>query len=101
VESFAGVMALLFFAMFVASGFVILTISYATQVYSSAHAGLLAGLGAGAWGAAVAVVMPWFGRMFDREMYAESFLAAALCPVAAYAIWCFLNRDGMVESGKV
>src|SRR5262249_23432850 len=37
----------LFFAMFVAAGFVIGSVSEATSVYSTHHAGLIAGIGAG------------------------------------------------------
>lgn len=87
------VLAQLFFAMFVAAGFVILPISYATHVFSAANAGLIAGLGAGAWGALVAVVMPAFGRLFDQQRYTEAFIAAALFPVAGYTIYLILNRS--------
>ncbi|MCX6623012.1 MAG: MFS transporter, partial [Acidobacteria bacterium] len=37
----------LFFAMFIAAGIVILSMAYVTRQYSSRHAGLMAGLGAG------------------------------------------------------
>jgi ACS family hexuronate transporter-like MFS transporter len=92
IASFWGVMLALFFAMFVAAGFVIVTISYATYVYSSDHAGLIAGLGAGSWAAIVAVVMPVFGRLFDEARWQAAFGLAALFPVAGYAIWWLLNR---------
>lgn len=84
----------LFFAMFVAAAFVICPISYATYVYTSSYAGLIAGLGAGAWGAIVALAMPRLGRLFDQQRYAEAFLIASLLPVAGYAIWRYINRDG-------
>jgi ACS family hexuronate transporter-like MFS transporter len=90
--SLAMVMAALFFAMFVAAGFVILTISYATYVYSSEHAGLIAGLGAGSWAAVVALAMPVFGRLIDGSSWKAAFGLAALFPVAGYAIWRLLNR---------
>ncbi|MDP3001172.1 MAG: MFS transporter, partial [Bryobacterales bacterium] len=65
IAPFPAVMALMFFSMFVAAGFIILSMSYATRVYSSSHAGLIAGVGAGAWSALVALVMPVFGRLLD------------------------------------
>ncbi len=82
----------MFVAMFLAGGFIILTVSYATHVYSAAHSGLIAGLGAGAWSAAVAVVMPLFGRLIDRGRWDTAFLLAAVVPAAGYLLWLAVNR---------
>jgi len=90
---FAAVMAVLFFAMFVVAGFIIVPIRYATHIYGAAHSGLIAGLAAGAWGAMVAVMMPWFGRLFDLKMYTEAFGLATFFPLAGYTIWLYLNRE--------
>jgi len=81
------VMAGLFLAMFVGAGFIILSIAYATKTFPSSHAGLLAGLGAGSWSAAVAIVMPVFGRLFDQGQFKEAFLLASLFPTAGYGAW--------------
>ena len=91
-QSIRLVMFELFFAMFVAAGFVILSIAYASDVFSSEDAGLVAGLGAGSWSAVVALVMPVFGRMFDQQQYQTAFLVAALFPVAGYVLWSGLGR---------
>jgi ACS family hexuronate transporter-like MFS transporter len=85
------VMPELFLAMFVASGFVILSIAHATHVYSPAHAGLIAGVGAGSWSAILALTMPLFGRLFDQHRYQDAFLIAGLFPVAGYAGWLWLS----------
>jgi ACS family hexuronate transporter-like MFS transporter len=90
--SFAAVMFELFFAMFVAAAFVIVTISYATFVYSSDNAGLIAGLGAGSWSALVALVMPVFGRLFDQTRWDAAFALATLFPLVGFAIWRVVNR---------
>jgi ACS family hexuronate transporter-like MFS transporter len=82
----------MFVAMFLAGGFIILTVSYATHVYSGAHSGLLAGLGAGAWSAAVAVVMPVFGRLIDNGRWDAAFLLAATLPAAGCIVWLAINR---------
>ncbi len=89
--SFGLVLFELFFAMFVAGGFIILAMAYATQTYSNAHSGLIAGLGAGAWSAAVALVMPVFGRLFDLHRSDVAFVLAALFPVVGYAAWLVLS----------
>ncbi len=88
------VMLQLFLAMFAAGGFIILTVSYATHVYSAAYSGLIAGLGAGAWSAAVAVVMPLLGRLIDQHRWDTAFLLAAVLPVAGYMFWLAANRRG-------
>jgi MFS transporter, ACS family, aldohexuronate transporter len=92
IQSVAIVMAALFFAMFVAAGFIIIPVAYATSTFSSAHAGYLAGLAAGAWSALVALVMPFFGHLFDRGEYSQAFLAAAAFPVAGTLLWWILSR---------
>jgi predicted MFS family arabinose efflux permease len=86
-----AVLVELFLAMFMASGFVILSVAYATHVYSPAHAGLIAGIGAGSWSAAVAIAMPLFGRLFDYRRYDTAFLIAGLMPVAGYVGWVWLS----------
>lgn len=82
----------LFFAMFVAAGFVILAVAYATHVYAAADAGLLAGVGAGSWSAVVALTMPFFGSLFDQHRWDLAFLVATAIPVAGYLGWLWLAR---------
>jgi len=83
----AAVLGVMWLEMFSCAGLVVLSVSYVTQAFPSSQAGLLAGLGAGAWGAAVALMMPWFGRMFDHSEYALAFRIAAVFPVAGYLLW--------------
>jgi predicted MFS family arabinose efflux permease len=84
--------------MFVAAAFIIVPVAYATHVFSSAHAGLIAGLCAGAWSAVVAVAMPIFGRLFDRGRFDAGFLLAAIVPLAGYALWCWLSGSGRQQT---
>jgi ACS family hexuronate transporter-like MFS transporter len=88
----AGVMAELFVAMFAAAGFIVLAMAYATRVFSTDHAGLIAGIGAGSWSAAVAVMMPVLGHLFDLRGYATAFPLAAAFPGAAFCGWSWLDR---------
>lgn len=92
VESFVGVLALLFLAMFVAGGVVIISLGYATSVISTGHAGLIAGLGAGSWSAVVAILMPYFGRLLDQDRFEGAFLVATLIPLAGFSFWLLVNR---------
>jgi MFS family permease len=79
--------------MFAGSGFIVLSVTYANAVYSKDHAGLIAGIGAGSWSAAVAVSMPWFGRLFDLHEYPLAFSAAAAIPLAGAFGWAALSRE--------
>ena len=88
------VMAGFFLAMFCAAGFIIISIAYATDVYSSRYAGLISGIGSAAWSGAVAVMMPVFGHLFDLERYPAAFGLAAVLPMAGYLFWRVVNRHG-------
>lgn len=91
ISSVPALMGLLFFSMFVAAGYIIVSVAYATSVFSGRHAGFLAGLGAGSWSALVALVMPYFGRLFDQHNYSAAFVLAALFPVAGTVLWWALH----------
>jgi MFS transporter, ACS family, hexuronate transporter len=93
----AAVMGELFVAMFVASGFVVLSVAYATHVYSAEHSGLIAGAGAGSWSLIVGLTMPIFGRMFDRHDFATPYWIATAVIMAGYAGWWVLSRGDAVE----
>jgi ACS family hexuronate transporter-like MFS transporter len=91
--AFALVLAHLFFAMFVAAAFQLLVISYGSEVFSREHAGLIGGIGSGGYGAALALMMPLFGKLFDARNYGLAFALAACCPVLGYA--CFRLFGGL------
>jgi ACS family hexuronate transporter-like MFS transporter len=95
----AWVLGEMFLAMFALAGFVVLAVAYATRAFSSDHAGLLAGIGAGSWGAVIALTSPSFGRLFDQAEYAAAFRIATLFPIAGYLLWMVLSsRAGAVRS---
>jgi ACS family hexuronate transporter-like MFS transporter len=99
VESYPLLLAQLFFAMFAAAGFIIPPIRYATDVLSAGNAGLIAGLGAGSWGALVAIAMPWMGRLFDLEIYGGAFGITACFPAIGLALWWMASRrDGVLDA---
>lgn len=90
-RSYPLAVLLMFFAMFAAAGFIILPVAYATRVFSSRHAGLIAGLCAGAWSGAVALVMPVFGKLFDLGRYDAAFVLAGGMPIAGFLSWFVLD----------
>jgi ACS family hexuronate transporter-like MFS transporter len=89
------VVALLFLTMFAASGFIVLPVTHANAIYRGDHAGLIAGLGAGSWSAVVAIMMPFFGRLFDLREYPQAFWIAAAFPVVGATAWLPLCRSGV------
>lgn len=87
-----AVLALLFLATFAAGGFIMLAVSFATSVYSTASSSLISGLGSGAWSGLVALVMPSFGRLLDQHRYNLAFAIVAACPIVGVALWAGLRR---------
>lgn len=93
-----GVLAAMFVTMFGAGGFIVISVAYATRSFPAGHAALLAGIGAGSWGAMTALVLPAFGYLFDQASYATAFRLAAVFPVAGYILWRALSAR---TSGQV
>ncbi len=88
----AAVLALLFGSMFVAAGFVIVSLTEATRRHGERHAATLAGLGAGSWSGLMALVMPVFGRLFDRADYGSAYAIAAVAPLVGTGLWRLARR---------
>jgi ACS family hexuronate transporter-like MFS transporter len=95
----AWVLAEMFLAMFALAGFVVLAVAYATRAFSSDHAGLLAGIGAGSWGAVIALTSPSFGRLFDQGRYDVAFRIATLFPIAGYLLWRLFSAQTVRRTG--
>jgi len=87
----AIVLGLMFWAMFVASGFVVVALRTSALAYPKEQTGLVAGIGAGSWSAVVAMVLPSLGHMFDMKHYANAFLFCALVPVIGTFCWWALT----------
>jgi len=92
VRSLAVVLALLFFGMFIAAGFVVAALTEVTQKQSIDHGAYLAGLGAGSWSGVVALAMPLFGWLFDHGSFRTAYAIATACPVAGWLLWRALYR---------
>jgi ACS family hexuronate transporter-like MFS transporter len=94
-------LAQFFIAMFVAAAFQVLVITYGAEAFSQTHAGYVAGIGSGAYGAALTLLMPLFGKLFDLGRYELAFALAALCPVLGYACFRVLAPERRVETSGV
>jgi MFS transporter, ACS family, aldohexuronate transporter len=92
------VLGLMFWAMFIASGYVVLSLRTSAMVYPKEQTGLVAGIGAGSWSALVAMVLPSLGHMFDMKHYANAFLFAGIVPVIGTICWWALTAPAAVRS---
>jgi MFS transporter, ACS family, hexuronate transporter len=93
----ALVLGLMFWSMFVASGFVVVALRTGGLAYPREQTGLVAGIGAGSWSALVAAVLPSLGHMFDVKHYANAFLFCAVVPVIGTFCWWSLALPSKAE----
>ncbi len=92
VGSWQAVVAIFAWAMFVADGFVVMSLRVGARIYPRDQTGMIAGLGIGAWSAVLALLLPFWGRWFDQKMYAETFLMVSLMPLSGTLLWLALSR---------
>lgn len=92
IESWQGVVAIFAWAMFVADGFVVMSLRVGARIYPRDQAGMIAGIGIGAWSAVLAFLLPLWGRWFDRKMYGATFLMMSVMPLIGTALWLWLTR---------
>jgi ACS family hexuronate transporter-like MFS transporter len=86
-NSRVAVLALFFWGMFIAVGFITLSLHVATRAYPGDQTGLVAGIGSGAWGAVQALVLPVYGRWFDHHWYELTWASMVLLPLVGTALW--------------
>lgn len=90
-QNSAIVLALMFWALFISSGFVVVTLRAAAFAYPKDQTSLVAGIGAGSWSAMVAIILPVLGGMFDAKHYTTAFTILGLGPVIGTILWWLLT----------
>jgi MFS family permease len=85
-------MVLFFAQMFVAGGFVVLSLADGMGAQPKESSGFLAGVAISSWAAVTGVLTPVLGHFFDRRAYAEGFWLVASLPVVGVALWAVLRR---------
>jgi MFS transporter, ACS family, hexuronate transporter len=91
VPSLAGMMALMFWAIFVSAGFVIVSLGEITDRHPQRHAGYLGGFGAGSWAVLMFVAHPLFGRMLDQHRYVLCYAVSTAGPLVGLLAWTILS----------
>ena len=98
--SWPVVLALFSWAMFIAVGFIVVSLHLAARAYPREETGMVAGIGSGAWSAVVAILMLIYGRWFDRHWYSATFVSLSLIPILGTALWWWIGRGGEIRSRK-
>ena len=91
--STAAVLALFFWTMFISGGYLVLSLRTAARTYPQEQTALVAGIGAGAWSAIVALLLPVLGAWFDQRRYELTFVVVSLIPILGTAFWWFLRTE--------
>ena len=81
VDSWPVVLAFFSWAMFIAVGFIVMSLHLGARAYPRDQTGMVAGVGSGAWSAVVAILLPIYGRWFDQQMYAAIFISLSVIPI--------------------
>ena len=92
-RSLVLLLALMFGAMFVSAGCVIVSLAEVTDRHTTRHGAYLAGIGAGSWAALMAPAMPLFGKLFDVGHFGVAYVLASFCPAAGWLVWRKLSRN--------
>jgi MFS transporter, ACS family, hexuronate transporter len=86
------VLALFFWATFVADGFVVLSLRLGSQIYPKDRTAMVAGIGSGAWSLVLVGILPVYGRWIDLKWYGLIFVSMSLLPLLGTGIWMVLSR---------
>ncbi len=88
-----AVLALFFWGMFIAVGFITLSLHVAARAYPRDRSGMVAGIGSGSWGAVQALVLLVYGRWFDQKLYGATFVTLSLISILGAGIWLWMTMN--------
>jgi ACS family hexuronate transporter-like MFS transporter len=92
-HSWPVVLAFFSWAMFIAVGFIVMSLHLGARAYRRDQTGMVAGVGSGAWSAVVAILLPIYGRWFDHQWYAPIFISLSVIPILGTALWWWIGRS--------
>ncbi len=91
-KSWPWALALFSWGMFIAVGFIVVSLHVAARMYPRNETGKVAGIGSGAWSAVVALLLFAYGPWFGRQMYMPVFVTLSLVPILGTALWWWIGR---------
>jgi ACS family hexuronate transporter-like MFS transporter len=86
-------MALFYVQMFLAGGFVVLSLSDGMNVQRKENSGFLAGAAISSWAGITGLLTPVLGHFFDHHEYAKGFWLVAWLPVVGTVLWWVLRGE--------
>jgi len=92
VHAWPVVLLLFSWAMFIAVGFIVMSLHLGARAYSRDQTGMVAGVGSGAWAAMNAILLPIYGRWFDMHWYGPTFISLSAIPILGTALWYWIGR---------
>jgi ACS family hexuronate transporter-like MFS transporter len=97
-QSWIAALAFFSWGMFIAVAFIVMSLHLGARAYPRDETGMVAGIGSGAWSAVVAILLPIYGRWFDLQWYAATFVSLSLIPILGTALWWWIGR---AETGRM
>jgi ACS family hexuronate transporter-like MFS transporter len=85
------VLALFFWATFVADGFVVTSRRVGVRIYSKDRTAMVGGIGSGSWSAVQAIVLPIYGKWVDWRWFGIIFVTMTLAPILGTSLWFWLS----------
>lgn len=100
VDSWPVVLGLFSWAMFIAVGFIVMSLHLGARAYPRDQTGMVAGIGSAAWSAVVAILMKIYGPLFDRQLYSAIFISLSVIPILGTALWWWIGRSTLRDSPR-
>ncbi len=100
VDSWPVVLALFSWAMFIAVGFIVMSLHLGARAYPRDQTGMVAGIGSAAWSAVVAILMKIYGPLFDRHLFSAIFISLSVIPILGTALWWWIGRNAPRSDGQ-
>ena len=93
----ASTMLIFFVEMFLAGGFVVLSLSDGMEAQHKDNTGFLAGFAISSWAGVTGLLTPVLGHFFDQRMYERGFWLVACLPVIGTVLWRVLRKENMAR----
>jgi ACS family hexuronate transporter-like MFS transporter len=82
--------ALLAWTLFASGGLVVVTLRTGALAYPANQKSMAAGIASSSFSAAVAIVLPFCGKLFDAREYATAFTLVGILPMVGTILWLIL-----------
>ena len=91
-KSWIAALAFFSWGMFIAVAFIVISLHLAARAYPRKETGMVAGIGSAAWSGVAAILLPIYGRFFDHQQYAATFISLSVVPALGTLLWWWIGR---------